>query len=295
MASLREIKTRVNSVRNTAKITRAMQMISASKMVKAQERSKSAEPYAEALAEMFKKIGKVSDYSHPFLNVRPIRNVCFLIIGSSRGFVGGMTANMMYSIAMKKDELLKKNPDVKFKAITMHKVGSRIAQNVGLEIDFHFADFVDDPTSTFLTPIKKVIHEKIEKEEYDQIYVVYTKFVNTVIQKSVIQKLLPIEIEELETQNESLVEKNKTNQKEYIFEPDTKTLLDALIPEYFENQIFAGLLQSIASEHSARMVAMKNATDNANELKDGLTLKYNKTRQAAITQEIIEIVSGSLV
>ncbi|MBP9759198.1 ATP synthase F1 subunit gamma [Candidatus Dojkabacteria bacterium] len=285
MASLREIKSRIKAVKSTAKITKAMQMISASKMVKAQMRSNSAYPYAQSLSELIKDLDNLSDYSNPLLLQRPTKKIGILIIGSSRGFVGGMITALKVKIAEHITQLENEASNLEFSTITLHKEGLKISEQLDLRNDYHFAKFIDNPTSTNISAIKKVVCDSFINLQYDKIYIAYTYFKSVIKQEPTIEQLLPVPID--------LKNSGDRNNKTFVYEPDVKTILDLLIPEYIENQIFSALLNSIASEYSARMVAMKSATDNANELNDKLSLYYNRTRQSNITKEITEIVSAS--
>ncbi len=289
MASLREIKTRINSVKSTEKITNAMYMVSTSKMLSAVERVGNAKPYSAALREFFAKIGKVTDYENPLLNQRKVNNIGILVIGASRGFVGSLSTNLVLEIA----QLLKDNPEKTISAITMHKKGRKIAENLGLEIDYHFPDFVEVPTSSDISAVKKTLIDGFMGGKYDVVYLAYSKFIKNGVQKACVEKLLPLS-STLSEQDSSTEEKREGEDFLYKFEPSPSAVLDVLIPEYFENQIYVSLLESIASEHSARMIAMKNATDNARDLNKNLTLFYNRTRQSVVTQELIEIISGSM-
>lgn len=287
MASLREIKSRIKAVKSTAKITKAMQMISASKMAKAQLRSNSAFPYAHSLKELINGLDNLSDYSSPFLIQREPKKIGYLIIGSSRGFVGGMITALKVEIAENITKLKEENSNLEFSTITLHKEGLKIAEQLNLKNDYHFAKFIDNPSSTDISAIKKVVLDNYQNYQYDKVYIAYTYFKSVINQEPKVEQILPIPIKV--GAGENLDKDNKT----FLYEPDIKTILDQLIPEYIENQIFSALLNSIASEYSARMVAMKNATDNANELNDKLSLYYNRTRQSNITKEITEIVSAS--
>lgn len=269
-------------------------MVSASKMQKAQDRAMRSIPYAQGIYDVVNKMGDIKGYDSVYLkHSKKVKNVAILVIGTSRGFVGSqLTGLIIKTHNLAKEVKEKYGEAVVVKGISVHKTGQRILQNAGVENDYHFADYIEAPTTTELTPIFSLLVEKFDKGEYDEIHIVYTHFVNTLIQKAKSKQLLPLSIEDI--LKEAKETKDTKNKRAFVFEPNPGAVLDRLLPEYFQTQIFTGILESIASEHSARMVAMKSATDNANELRKKLTLEYNRTRQAGITQEIIEIVSGTL-
>ncbi|MBN1915843.1 ATP synthase F1 subunit gamma [Candidatus Dojkabacteria bacterium] len=300
MASTREIKRRIKSVKSTAQITKAMQMVAASKMKKAQERAIAATPYAQGLYDIVNKIGSIDNYSSPFLkSAKEINKVALIVIAPSRGFAGSLPSTLLLKTSELIAGLRSKNKDVEIRGIGIHKLGLKTLVKLKVEMDFQFADFFEKPSTTNLTAIYQVVKENFMKGEYDEVYMVYTHFINTALQKPEVKKILPLSLEEIVEEacaSDHLENKEKQVRKSdnYIFEPSTKQVLDRLLPEYFEMQIFSALLESIASEHSARMVAMKKATDNAGEMVGNLTLKYNKTRQAGITQEMVEIAVSTM-
>lgn len=291
MAALRDLKEQIDSVDSTAQITEAMQLVSASRMQKAQDRVENARPYIEGIYEMINKLGKITDYESLYLKKpKNIKNVAFVVVGTGRGFVGNLLANITSEVFKNAEKIRKTNKDIKIHGISIHKTGQKILTNAGVDNSYHFAKYIDNPTTTELTSIYQLLVDNFENNKFDEIYLIYTQFVNTVLQIPKIKKVLPISIEEL-TDNKN--QNENTIKKEFKFEPNPKSILDSLLPEYFQSQIYLGLLESIASEHSARMVAMQNATDNSKELKKKLELKYNRQRQANITQEIIEVINGS--
>lgn len=288
MANTREIKRRMHSTKNTAQITRALQMVSASKMKKAQTRALESLPYAEGLYELVSTIGNLKDLENPFLReVEEVKNVLFVIVGPSRGFVGSMVSNLTIALDKYIDQIRLNEEGVKVKAITIGKVGKRIGEILNLEITHMIQEYKDDLESQDLDSLKEIIKTGFETQEYDEVYLAYTHFVNTLTQDPKIKRILPIKLDQ-KSQAES------ETKKDIVFEPGRKAILNTLLPEYFENQILTAILEVVASEHSARMVSMQNATDNALELMDSLNLEYNKSRQSKITSEIIDIVSGSI-
>jgi F-type H+-transporting ATPase subunit gamma len=299
VASLKDTKSRIQSVKNTGQITKAMQMVSASKMQRAQDRAGAAIPYALGIYEIVNKIGKVSDYDSPYLRTpSAVKNIAIVVIGTSRGFVGSMITALISKTHTLAGELKAKYPDAVIKGVSVHKTGLRILANSKLEVDSHFADYKESPNTTDLTSVFEYIISKFADGQYDQIHIVYTHFINTISQRAVSKQLLPLNLEDIREQagqdaDAGQQAEKKKEEKLTLFEPSVGEILDRLLPEYFQTQIYTSVLESIASEHSARMVAMKNATDNAKELQKNLNLQYNRQRQAGITQELIEIVSGS--
>ncbi|MBD3281089.1 ATP synthase F1 subunit gamma [Candidatus Dojkabacteria bacterium] len=292
MANTREIKRRINSIQNTAQITKALQMVSASKMQKAQTRAEESIPYSEGLYELVKLIGNLEDFKSPYLReVEEVRSIALVIIGPSRGFVGALTSNLTIEINKSLKEFKKEFPNAKINSIAMHKVGKKIADLLHLDVTHFISEFKESPDSEDIETLKTILINGFQAHEFDQVYLAYTHFVNTLTQEPKIKKILPIEFKENGTEKE---QSSAAQRDDFIFEPGKKDLLDSLLPEYFENQILTALLESIASEHSARMVSMQNATDNALELIGSLNLEFNKSRQAKITNEIIDIVSGSI-
>jgi F-type H+-transporting ATPase subunit gamma len=301
MASTREIRTRINSVKSTAKITKAMQLVSAAKMQKAQDNYSKSKLYAETLFEIVNKMGNISDFQHPLIRKSEVGslksdNIGILVVGTDRGFVGSMVTNLTIEAYKLKQDLLQKYPEAQIHGISLFKTGLKIVQNAGINDLAHFSEYLDKPSQNFFGGVYSFIEDKFAKGELDQVYIVNTEFVNTLVQKAVSKKILPIEQPEVgsrklgvkQTQN---LEPQTSN---FNFEPSQDEILNWLLPEYFKSTIYTSILSSIASEYSSRMVSMKNATDSANDLVDDLTLKFNKTRQAAITQQIIEVVSGAV-
>ncbi len=285
MPTTREIKRRINSVNSTAQITKALQMVSASKMMKAQERAEKAIPYTEGLYDIVNMIGNIEGYESPYLRkVEKVSNIALVLVGQSRGFVGSLSTSMIYTINKAVDELRLKHEGVNIEAVTLYKTGLRIANSLNLKSEYHFAEYVESPTSTDITALLKLLKEGFEQRKFDKIYIAYTHFITTINQEPVVKQLLPLSFETQDQQHPAA---------DFDFEPGIEAVLGTLLPEYFETQLLTAILESIASEHSARMVAMQNATDNALELEDSLSLLYNRTRQSKITAELIDIVSGS--
>lgn len=284
MADSKSIKRRIGSISNTAQITKALQMVSATKINRTQKQAEQLISYAEGIYELVKMIGPIMDFDSPYTK-QPlvVKNILILIIGPSRGFVGSLVANQVLQLDKFIDELRLKYPGTNIKVITKHKVGFRIAKSLNLEISHHFDEYIEEPDMTSVSAMLNMLTEGFEEGEFDHVYVSYNHFVNTIQQIPIVKQVLPIEIQQ----------KKMEASDDFVYEPSKSSVLNKLLPEYFDIQILDALLESIASEHSARMVSMKNATDNANELKEELQLKYNRTRQSQITAEIIDIVGGS--
>ena len=283
MPSSKEIRTQIDSIKKTQQITRAMELVSASKVRKVQARMATSRPYAEKALQVVHHLANChTEYHHPYLRVRDVKRVGFIIISTDRGLCGGLNNNMFKATLTKIQEMQKK--DV---AVDLCLVGSKAAgffKRVGGNIVAHASHLGDTPSVSDLVGIVKVMLDSYDNGELDELHVCYNVFVNTMKQEPTVQQLLPLE----NVENES-----SKYYWDYIYEPDAKDLLDVLLKRYIESQVFQSVVENIASEHAARMVAMKSATDNAGELIDGLRLVYNKARQAVITREIAEIVSGA--
>jgi len=294
MASLRDIKRRVTSVNNTAQITKAMQMVSASKMQKAQDRALKSIPYANGIYQIVNKLkGGMNDYTSVYLKKpKTIKNIGIVVVGMSRGFVGSQMTLLTSKIDKLKQRLINKYPEADISGISIHKTAQKILINAGIKSKYHFADFIELPTSTEFTHIFVLLENKFEDGEFDEVYIVYTRFKSTLVQVATSKKILPLDIEKISKEADSA--KLNIDSDDFVYEPDIEAVLSKLLVKYFHTQIYTAILESIASEHSARMVVMKNATDNAYELEKQLTLKYNRGRQTAITNQIIEVISGSL-
>lgn len=283
MASGKEIKGKIGSIKNTQKITSAMEMVAASKMKRAQERMASGRPYAQ---NMLKVIGHIAngslEYRHPYLEEREVKNVGFIVISTDRGLCGGLNTNEFKLVIKQVKAYKEKDVGIHFAALGSKAVtffsrfgGNVMAAESGLG---------DKPTVSDVVGVVKVMLKAYDKGELDKIYLVYNDFVNTMSQEPQVNQLLPLPKSE---------DKALKHRWDYIYEPDPKDILEALMTRYIESQVYQGVVENVASEQAARMVAMKAATDNAGDLIDDLQLVYNKARQAAITQEISEIVAGA--
>ncbi len=303
MSTAHELKSRIKSVKNTKQITKAMQLVSVSKMKQADVEATESLPYAQGLNDLVSQIGAIKDYKSPFTRTpKKIKKIMIVIVGPTRGFVGGLTSNLTINTQKEIEKISQKYPDAKIEALTIHKLGKKIAEYTGLQAKYHFSQNFEHPNTTMLSPVYKVIIDAFKKEETDMVFISYMHFINVIKQKAEFKKILPISVQKISEGGEQAsnqakdkeIEKQKAQPEDMIYEPTKKKILDELLPEYFETQILSAIFESNASEHAARMVAMKNATENATELVDKLSLKFNKTRQAAITQEILEVASGTL-
>jgi F-type H+-transporting ATPase subunit gamma len=279
MPSTLDLRRRIKSVKNTAQITKAMQMVAAAKMRKAQAAALAGRPYQEMLTRVLAAIkGRVEPTSHPLLAVRPVKKDLMLIFSTDKGLCGPLNTSLFREITdddrEKTEFVVMGRKAVQFIARTRRNLTADFA----LKDSVRFAD---------IRPIARFASEKFISGEVDQVRVLYPKFVNTLNQQPVLRNLLPVPAEELGLEGEA-------NRGEYLFEPDVHGVLDAILPHYIAFQLFQMALNARASEHSARMVAMKNATDNAKELIKDLTLEYNKVRQENITTELLEITTAQL-
>ncbi|BEI25495.1 F0F1 ATP synthase subunit gamma [Vibrio fluvialis] len=283
MANTKEIRTKIASVQNTQKITSAMQMVAASKMRKVQDNMEASRPYA---INMRKVIGHVSsgtlEYSHPFLQEREIKRVAYIIISSDRGLCGGLNSNLFKQVLTEMQDWRAKGVEVDTtligsKAIGFFQsMGKSIAQTSGLG---------DKPKLEEMLGTVNAMMEHYSEGKIDRLYMVFNQFVNTMVQKPRVLQLLPFPKDD--------IERDQNSRWDYIYEQSPQDILNHLIHRYVESLVYQGVVETIACEQAARMVAMKAATDNAGQLIENLQLVYNKARQAAITQELSEIVAGA--
>ncbi len=285
MAGSKEIRTKIKSVENTRKITRAMEMVAASKMRKAQERMRAARPYAEKIRQVAAHLSRANpEYKHPFLVKRDaIKNVGVIIITSDKGLCGGLNTNILRLVVARMKELEGENKGISICAIG--NKGFSFMSRIGAKVKSHMIGLGDIPHIEKLIGAVKVMLDAYNAGEIDAIYLSYNGFVNTMKQEPRMEQLLPLSSENLEPANGSTWD--------YIYEPDAKVVVDELLVRYIESLVYNAVTENQASEQSARMVAMKAASDNAKEVIGELKLIYNKARQAAITKEISEIVGGA--
>lgn len=286
MASGKEIRTKIKSVQNTRKITKAMEMVAASKMRKAQERMRHARPYAEKIRQLAANLSQasVADYPHPFI-VRKAegKKIGLIIVTSDKGLCGGLNTNIQRIVinAMKEWE---GSGASEVQVCCIGNKGLGFMQRIGAKVVSHVTQLGDTPHLDKVIGPMKVVLDAFREEELDTVYVAYTRFVNTMKQEPVLEQLLPVTGEKLGTPDASW---------DYLYEPTPEVVVDELLLRYIETVVYQGVVENMASEQSARMVAMKAASDNAKNVIGELQLVYNKTRQAAITKELSEIVGGA--
>jgi len=284
MAGGKEITTKIRSIENTRKVTSALEMVSASKIRKSQDLMNATRPYARMIRRVMGHLSKANpEYRHPFTVRREeTRKVGYIIISTDRGLCGGLNTNLFKLVLASISEWQAKDAEVSL--VTLGKKASAFFKNINVEIAAHTSDLGEKPQIEDLIGSIKVMLDAYREEEVDLVYVVYNDFVNTMSQHPTLEQLLPLP----ESDDEEI-----RDIWDYIYEPDAEALLDTVLVRYIEADVYQAVLENLASEHAARMIAMKNATDNAGDLIDELTLVFNKARQAAITQEISEIVAGA--
>lgn len=283
MASTKELRTKIRSIQSTQKITSAMEMVAASKMRRAQERMTMTRPYAERIESVVANLAAAHpEYRHPFLEKRDIKNVGMIVVTSDRGLCGGLNINLLKAVA----QAVK---DWKAQGATCHfcvfgNKGEAFFRRHGGDVLASVVQLGDGPQLMDIVAAIRVMLDAFYEKRIDALYVVYNEFVSTMVQKPRIQQLLPL-----------LPVENKASQKhwDYLYEPEARELIDLILARFIESQVYRGLVENIACFQAAQMVAMKSATDNAGQLIDELRLIYNKARQAGITQELAEIVSGA--
>ena len=284
MAGSKEIRTKIKSVENTRKITKAMEMVAASKMRKAQDRMRASRPYAEKIRNVAAHLSFAqSEYRHPFLIKRDVvKNVGLIVVSSDKGLCGGLNTNVL---RLSVNQM--KTWEAEGKGISVSAIGNKgygFMNRIGAQVKSHITGLGDTPHLEKLIGSIKVMLDAYIAGEIDQLYICYTKFINTMKQEPTMQQLLPLSGEQLGSPN---------GHWDYIYEPEAKPVVDELMIRYIESLIYNAVAENMASEQSARMVAMKSASDNAKSVIGELKLVYNKARQAAITKEISEIVGGA--
>ncbi len=287
MASLKEIRAKVSSIKSTQKITRAMQMVAASKMRRAQERMEVGRPYSDSMKRVVSHlVESSSDYKHPYMTSRPIKKVGFVVVTSDRGLAGGLNINLFKKLLQKVKDYQGQSVDAEFAVIGSK--GVSFFKSYGGKVTAVETGYGDKPTFEQISSPVKLMLEDYNNNKLDKIYLVYNQFVNAMTQTPTVNQLVPLP--------EGSLDDNISQSKyswDYIYEPDAISLINGLMDRYIESIVYQAVLENIASEQSARMVAMKAATDNAGDLINDLQLVYNKLRQAAITREISEIVGGA--
>jgi F-type H+-transporting ATPase subunit gamma len=287
MAAGKEIRGKIKSVENTKKITKAMEMVAASKMRKAQERMRTARPYSEKVRQIAANLSRANpEYVHPFMVEHPDATVSgMIVVTTDKGLCGGLNTNLLRAVTNQFRELQSKGRTAQVVAIGNKGFG--FLNRIGAQVVSHVTGLGDTPHLERLIGPVKVLLDAYAQGKLNAVYLCYTKFINTMKQEPVVQQLLPLTAAELEQGGDAAYD------WDYIYEPDAPTVIDELLVRYVESQVYQAVAENMASEQSARMVAMKAATDNAGNLINELKLVYNKTRQASITKELSEIVAGA--
>jgi F-type H+-transporting ATPase subunit gamma len=289
MAAGKEIRGKIKSVENTKKITKAMEMVAASKMRKAQERMRSARPYSEKVRNIAANLGKANpEYTHAFMKTNDVKAAGMIVVSTDKGLCGGLNTNVLRAVTQKLRELQGAGSGVQTVAIGNKGLG--FLNRIGAQVVSHVTQLGDTPHLERLIGPVKVLLDQYAQGKLSAVYISYTRFINTMRQEPVVEQLLPLSASKMEAESKAA---GGEHGWDYIYEPDAKTVIDELLLRYVEALVYQAVAENMASEQSARMVAMKAATDNAGTLIGELKLVYNKTRQAAITKELSEIVSGA--
>ena len=291
MAGMKEIRGKIKSVQNTRKITKAMEMVAASKMRRAQERMRAARPYADKVRDIAAHMSRANpEYRHPFMvSNEGAKTAGIILVTTDKGLCGGMNTNVLRASLQKFKELEGQGKTIEATAIGTKGLG--FLNRLRAKVVSNVVHLGDTPHLEKLIGAVKVQLDLYSEGKVSAVYLAYTRFVNTMKQEPVIEQLLPLSAEQFERKEEDGT--TPSTQWDYIYEPDAATVLDHVITRYIESLVYQAVLENVASEHAARMVAMKSASDNATKLIGTLNLVYNKARQAAITQEISEIVGGA--
>ena len=285
MAAGKEIRGKIKSVENTKKITKAMEMVSVSKMRKAQERMRAARPYSERIRHIAANLGQANpEYTHAFMKANESKGVGFIVVTSDKGLAGGLNTNVLRALTNKMREA--QAAGVAVETVAIGSKGLGFLNRVGARVVAHVTQLGDTPHLDKLIGPVKTLLDAYAEGRLSAVHLCYTKFINTIKQEPVVEQLLPLAADSLQ------VEKGQPSW-DYIYEPDAQSVIDELLVRYVESLVYQAVAENMASEHSARMVAMKAATDNAGNVINELKLVYNKTRQAGITTELSEIVAGA--
>jgi len=284
MAVGKEVRTKIASIKNTQKITRAMEMVAASKMRKTKDRMQASRPYSKKIAKIIKHLAQANpEYKHPYLITRDVKRIGVIVVSSDRGLCGGLNSNLFRSTLSRLVEWDSANIEVD--VCTIGTKASGFFSNLKVNLVGQAIKLGDAPHLNDIIGVIKVMLDAYEEGRIDKLFVISNEFVNTMTQRPTVEQLLPIVACDLD--------ENLNGHWDYIYEPDAKEVLDHLLNRYVESKVYQGLVENNACEQAARMVAMKSASDNAGNLISELQLIYNKARQAAITQEISEIVAGA--
>ncbi|MGJ7486182.1 F0F1 ATP synthase subunit gamma [Variovorax sp. LT2P21] len=285
MAAGKEIRGKIKSVENTKKITKAMEMVAASKMRKAQERMRAARPYSEKIRNIAAHLGQANpEYTHAFMKTNEAKAAGYILVTTDKGLCGGMNTNVLRALTVKLRE--EQAAGVTVEAVAIGNKGLSFLNRIGARVVSHATHLGDKPHLDKLIGPVKVLLDAYAEGKVNAVYLCYTRFINTMRQESVVEQLLPLA-------SESLKGEAGQHAWDYIYEPDAPSVIDELLVRYVESLVYQAVAENMASEQSARMVAMKAATDNAGNVIGELKLIYNKTRQAGITKELSEIVSGA--
>ncbi len=289
MAVGKEIRGKIKSVENTKKITKAMEMVAASKMRKAQDRMRAARPYSEKIRNIAANLGAANpEYVHPFMKTHDVKAAGFIVVTTDKGLCGGLNTNALRVVTQKLRET--QAAGVTAHAVAIGNKGLGFLNRVGAQVVSHATHLGDTPHLEKLIGPVKVLLDAYVRGELNAVYISYTRFINTMKQEPVVMQLLPLSAADMQEQAKASGHKYGWD---YIYEPDAQSVIDDLLVRYVESQVYQAVAENMASEQSARMVAMKSATDNAGNVIAELKLVYNKTRQAAITKELSEIVAGA--
>ena len=304
MASGKEIRSQIGSIKNTQKITSAMEMVAASKMRRAQEKMTASRPYAEKMLSVVSHLAHAhTEYKHAFLQEREVKRVGYIVISSDRGLCGGLNTNLFKDTVSSMKIWHERETEID--VCVIGSKASAFFKRIGGNVVSHVEQLGDEPSIEDLIGSVKVMLDAYEEGRIDRLFIVFNKFINTMTQQPIVAQLLPIGSSQLEN-NSGKEERVRYFQEDdedtqadikyrwdYLYEPDAKEVIDALLMRYIESLVYQGVVENVSCEMASRMVAMKSATDNAGDMIDDLQLVYNKARQAAITQELSEIVAGA--
>ena len=283
MAGAKEIRGKISSIKSTQKITSAMEKVAVSKMRKAQQRMATSRPYAERIRQVIGHLANANpEYRHPFMQEREVKRVGYIVVSTDRGLCGGLNTNLFKALVQNMKEWRDRN--VETELCVIGNKGAAFFRSYGGNVVAAINGLGEQPTLNDLIGSVKVMLDGFNEGRIDRLYLVSNEFVNTMVQKPKVEQLIPL----VPSDTSELQER-----WDYVYEPDAQALLDGLLTRYIESQVYQAVVENSASEQAARMIAMKNATDNAGDIIDSLQLIYNKARQAAITQEISEIVGGA--
>ncbi|MDP1557519.1 MAG: F0F1 ATP synthase subunit gamma [Nitrosomonas sp.] len=291
MAGSREIRNKIKSVKNTQKITRAMEMVAASKMRKAQDRMKKARPYGEKIRNVAAHMSRANtEYRHPFLIERDtVNRIGIIIVTSDKGLCGGLNTNVLRKVLSQMKSWEAEDEQIEVSCIGNKGLG--FMNRIGANVISQIIGLGDSPDMEKLIGAIKVVLDGYTEDRFDRVYIFYNRFINTMKQEPIMEQLLPLSDDRLQRDPE--IDEGKKVAWDYIYEPEAKPVIDDIMVRYVEALVYQALAENMASEQSARMVAMKAASDNAGTVIDELTLVYNKSRQASITKELSEIVGGA--